>query len=288
MFNRNQKYQFLGILEPIARLVNRKKLRVLAYHKVGNIAAFEKHILHLRKFYNIIDIHTLNSVIEQGGGLKDNSVLITFDDGDRSFYENAFPILNKYKVPATLFVITGLLNSSIPFWWEELEYILGEEEGHKKAWEVKGWKNEERLSYFSIIRKTSTKPQLKTFQLNTKELIEMNLGGISIANHSHTHPMFDRCQVNTLKEELDKSSNYLKTNKLDYQYFAYPNGNWDLRSEMVLKEYNINLAFLFDHKLSDLKNPLRISRIRVDADLDLSEFMSKISGLHSLLYHKAI
>lgn len=38
------------------------------------------------------------------------SVVLTFDDGYRDFYTDAFPILKKYQVKATEYVISGFLN----------------------------------------------------------------------------------------------------------------------------------------------------------------------------------
>ena len=41
------------------------------------------------------------------GKFPKRSVWINFDDMDQTIYQNAFPILKKYKIPATGFVITG-------------------------------------------------------------------------------------------------------------------------------------------------------------------------------------
>lgn len=46
-------------------------------------------------------------ILLSGCSAKQAYISITFDDGWDSIYENAFPILQRYNYPATLFVITG-------------------------------------------------------------------------------------------------------------------------------------------------------------------------------------
>lgn len=271
-------------MEPFFRVSNSKKLRVLAYHKVENFTQFEKQIDFLNRNYNIIKVELLEKYFKGEAVLEDNSVLITFDDGDISVYKNALPVLKKYNLPAVLFIVTNLINSQDPFWWDEVEYYLNEN-GNETVWALKDVKNSERIDFIDNLRKNSGKDNLIYQQLTSSDLFDLHTNNITISNHSHTHPMFDRCTSSEITEELDRSINFLKSQSLAPFYFAYPNGNYDEDAERLLAKKNIKLAFLFDHKLSDLKNPLRISRIRVNASSPISEFKVKVSGLHSFLYN---
>jgi peptidoglycan/xylan/chitin deacetylase (PgdA/CDA1 family) len=51
-------------------------------------------------------------------------VAVTFDDGYADVVINALPILEKYQVPATIFIVVDAINSSAEFWWDQLEQIL--------------------------------------------------------------------------------------------------------------------------------------------------------------------
>ena len=261
-------------------------LRVLAYHTVHDPAKFEKQLHYLKEHFHLIDLHTLKNHLNKGEKLPKRSLLITFDDGDISVFENGLPLFKKYKIPSILFVITKLIDTSDPYWWDQIRYYLGGDEGHKKSWEAKTWKNEERLDYLEKLAGNSEKPQLKKDQLNNIQLKQLREAGMQIANHSHTHPMFDRCTEQELKYEISSSSKLLADFGFHKNVFAYPNGNYDPKAENILKKEGIEMAFLFDHKVNPKTiHPLRISRIRVDSDTDIKEFKVKVSGFHSFLYH---
>ena len=51
-------------------------------------------------------------------------VVLTFDDGYADNLWNAKPLLEKYELPATVFITSGSLDSPTEFWWDDLERIL--------------------------------------------------------------------------------------------------------------------------------------------------------------------
>lgn len=258
-------------------------MKVLVYHKIQDKAQFEKQILYLKSHFEIIDPILLKEYINKKRPIPENALMITFDDGDSTLYENAFPILKREKVPAIVFVITKLIGTNIPFWWDEIEYLLGEEEGYEKVWEVKTWPNEKREEYISQLRLDSKKESFKYPQLSYKELNEMQRSGILIANHSHTHPMFDKCTDKELENELSMSTLKLKEQGFTSEYFAYPNGNYSERAEKKLQQFGVEYVFLFDHKINNNNhiNPLRISRLKVNDNTPLWKLKFILSGWHS-------
>jgi peptidoglycan/xylan/chitin deacetylase (PgdA/CDA1 family) len=58
------------------------------------------------------------------GNIPDRAVVVTFDDGYADNLYNAKPLLEKYNIPATVFVPSGHIGSEREFWWDELERIL--------------------------------------------------------------------------------------------------------------------------------------------------------------------
>ncbi|MEP9852954.1 intercellular adhesin biosynthesis polysaccharide N-deacetylase [Staphylococcus aureus] len=76
-----------------------------------NKSQFESQIKWLKEHdANFITQKELIKYKEKGD-FPQNSVWVNFDDMDESIYRNAHPILEKYNVPATGFVITGEIGS---------------------------------------------------------------------------------------------------------------------------------------------------------------------------------
>ncbi|MDT0644597.1 polysaccharide deacetylase family protein [Zunongwangia sp. F363] len=243
---------------------------------------FEEQVRYLKNNYTIISILDLERHFNSGQALPSHSLLITFDDGDPSVLEKGLPVLEKYNLASVSFVITDLIDSSKNFWCRWVEKVYEKQgrsyrEARKKVNYLKNIPNQERIKYLSTLEKINGR-QLTSAELNYMESRKMFIG-----NHTHTHPIINNCTAKEVKEELLCAKQLFEKWDLEgYPFFAYPNGNWDDESESSLKKNGIKLAFLFDHKVNKkIINPLRISRIRVDADTELNEFKVKVSGLHS-------
>ncbi len=74
---------------------------------------FEKQMAYLKENgYSVIPLKQFYEFIRLERGLPEKSVIITFDDGWRSVYTKAYPVLKKYDFPATIFIYTDFLNAA--------------------------------------------------------------------------------------------------------------------------------------------------------------------------------
>lgn len=257
-------------------------LKVLAYHAVSDVDNFQKQLNYLLANYNLIGLDELKHFFATGNGLPVNPLMLTFDDGDISIYEKVLPIIKKTKIPAIVFIVTELLDTDKPFWWNEIEHYLGKKKGNNKVWEVKEWRNGKRLTYLEKLRENNSRQPLSYVQLSSQQVKEMQKEGIIIANHSHTHPMFNQCSANEIRKEISTSRSILELLGLEGNVFAYPNGNFSGLAEEVMIEQGIQMAFLFDHKINKGKtDPLRISRLIVNDSTPLWKLKFILSGWHS-------
>ncbi len=76
-------------------------------------AQFEAHLAYLRQSgYETISMQELSYALSQQMPLPPKPIIITFDDGYRDNYDNAFPLLRKYGYTATFFVFTQPIDAN--------------------------------------------------------------------------------------------------------------------------------------------------------------------------------
>jgi peptidoglycan/xylan/chitin deacetylase (PgdA/CDA1 family) len=107
---------------------------ILCYHKFNsddnssmNVEphVFEQQMKYLKdNGYRVISPRQLLDFLEYRRQIPKKSVLITMDDGYKSVYEVAWPILKKYDFTATLFVYTDYVGiSKKAITWDELRVL---------------------------------------------------------------------------------------------------------------------------------------------------------------------
>lgn len=65
----------------------------------------------LHNNYHFISMDQYMNFMLHGGSVPPNAVLMTFDDGYESFYTEVYPIMQKYHIPATNFVIVSTIDN---------------------------------------------------------------------------------------------------------------------------------------------------------------------------------
>lgn len=106
------------------------KIVVLMYHNIvfgrtggeynRDIYNFEHDLVFLRNRTQIIGFDELPYLQSGLKKLDTDASIITFDDGDLSIYAVAFPLLKKYNIKATFFIITDYVGTTGYVSWAQL------------------------------------------------------------------------------------------------------------------------------------------------------------------------
>ena len=98
---------------------NKKWLTILTYHSIGNEIEpdetvtpeeFEKQLQYIKDNYKVISLQDAVEYLQTDIKKLSDSIVITFDDGYSDNYHNAYPLLKKHSFPATIFLISDLIN----------------------------------------------------------------------------------------------------------------------------------------------------------------------------------
>lgn len=277
--------------------LNRRQVRVLAYHAIDDPEGFARQVEILAHRYHPISIADLDAARTGGAAPPERAVLVTFDDGYRSVLTEAAPLLSSYRIPAVAFVVAGLLDSCEPLWWDEAA-ALARQGGQTRTvnWanpaelvrRLKQVPDERRLEALQDLRGSASGPSPEGRHLTRAELGELRAHGFTIGNHSLTHACLPNCTTIKISHEIERAHATL-TEALGEPptAFAYPNGDADVRCRQVLKRLGYRMAFLFDHRVTRYRDqqPLGLSRLRVSTNAEPARFDAILAGTHSMVHH---
>lgn len=241
---------------------------ILIYHRIielpedrHNLAVFPdnfaSHLEYIQEKYSPMSLSDLAECL-QIHDLPHRAVVITFDDGYADNFLKAWPLLEMYQVPATIFTVSGAVNSRREFWWDELERIFYfienlpeqlslciQEQG--LSWPLSNMKQRQaafkdihqRLRLLPVVEREKVLKDLAnwagTTQNGRSENLPMKYSElcqiaqskfIEIGAHTKTHPVLSTQSPEDQYEEIVESR--LELEKiLDKQVrtFSYPYGN---------------------------------------------------------------
>ena len=88
---------------------------VLTYHRIRDdakqknisvsIPNFKRQMEYLKDNFSVVSLETIFTKKEKIENTIHDNVAITFDDGYKDNYQNAYPIIKQYKFPAAIFIV---------------------------------------------------------------------------------------------------------------------------------------------------------------------------------------
>ncbi len=176
------------------------------------------------------------------GALPDKVVALTFDDGFADFYETALPILTKYRLTATLYVVSGYVGNT------------------SRCLDHAGAQSLRFLSW--------------------SQLAEIEAHGIEVGAHTISHPALDTLSIGRAREEIVLSKRHLENGLgAKINSFAYPYGYYSqvVRDLVVSAGYTSACAVRYATSSSH-DDRFALCRQFVRHDADMSCFEALLAG----------
>jgi len=184
-------------------------LAILTFHSIEDrrsAISFPPHLFRygLAKLraqgYRSLGLSEAIEFLQKGAALPQRALVITFDDGYGTVYDEAFPVLQEFGITATVFLTTGDSRSIDP-------------DGRLSSREDRS-------------------------MLSWRQIIEMSRAGISFGAHTLTHPDLRRLAPERMEAEICESKEIIEdVLQRPVTSFAYPFGLFDARSREIVRKH---------------------------------------------------
>jgi peptidoglycan/xylan/chitin deacetylase (PgdA/CDA1 family)/CelD/BcsL family acetyltransferase involved in cellulose biosynthesis len=237
------------------------KFAILSYHRVGTEGVplycrldqrlFDEQMKYVRANYPVISMSQMYSELSCPSG-KTIGVVVTFDDGYLGTYTEAFPVLKKYGIPATVYLLAGSIENGCVEWYDRIFLALQQFSESKldllldrpRRFELNSaaarMQAAERIVSFlrtapetkrvEICRCLEDQVQLPEQALEGRmmtwqQIREMQAAGMSFGAHTMSHRVLSRLAPEELRYELSASKALIEERiGNEAADFAYPFG----------------------------------------------------------------
>lgn len=296
---------------------------ILGYHRVAQPSRdpyevcvsqenFGQHLEILHKYTRPMTLSQLVKGLKDGASLP-RSVAVTFDDGYSDNLYDARPLLEKYEVPATVFICTGYAGRE--FWWDELDRLVMSSSAQLDTlrlevrercfkWDPPAGRRDTKLpdkeqraqfhhelyhfllefdvheleEALELIRdwaSVESNKKAPSRALDHDELLKLGQGELmELGAHTQNHLMLPNLSLERQRDEIVSSKSTLEAVLNRPVYgFAYPNGRSTKHTKWIVREAG------FAYACTSLENVVRSA-----SDLhELTRFWQKDVGGESFM-----
>lgn len=277
---------------------NRRQAVVLMYHGVVpdedpmahgdwlqvRVSEFRQQMAYLKKHYEVVPLADLLRPQPAAPGRP--RAAVTFDDGYANVYRCALPVLRELGLPATVFVVTGHVDTRRLFWWDRLHLAaLPAETAAAHAAALKALPPARIDAALARILEASgrTVPAEAPESYRCAsgdELRALTASGlIDLGSHTHGHEILQGLSDEDTRATLRASLQALAGWGIATRLLAAPNGDYTEAQTMLMREQGFAACVstrpgLWSHPAL----PYRIPRFGIGRGTGLAEFALTISG----------
>ncbi len=279
---------------------------------------FERQMRYLKRNFVVLPFSRAVELLKTENDWPKSPLVISFDDGYRDLYLNAFPLLEKHNLSAMVFISTRSIDEGGTFWWDELrdlvennyldelklalenslspEYDLNfkhlQDIQDKKFFlekttsefkRLKGKYRDELLGKLKRLLKTTV--ETKRDLLSWKEIKELRKAGIEFGSHTHSHYLLTLEEENVVEEELKLSKRKLEENlKEKIEFLSYPSGLYNPEVKKLAEKSGYKAGcsntYGYNEKGADL---YALKRLSLEESQSLDDFIISLGRLFGAL-----
>ena len=284
-------------------------MTVMLFSPGTPIAVFKNQMEYLASNYYVCSLdEAVARLVSQD--VPDNTVVITFDDGYRDNYLNAFPTLKNLSIPATIFLATDAIGSQRILWHDRVfsafretrvmvldgfgdhsqkyrlstveEKLFAQGEFLKFIWSLDDHEKIFWIDFLVERLEVIDCKEVPDLMLSWEEVKIMHESGISFGSHTVTHPILSKLSVDRAREEIQESKAVIDQKlRTPIRTFAYPNGRKDDFNEStkrLLKEAGYVCALTTKFGANEIDEDLFDLRRATPWDQDIYTFGLRLSS----------
>ena len=324
-----------GLLPWRVRRALRGRTLVLMYHRVLTPAqverswshraivvereTFARHMAAVRRYFDVVSLEELERRLAQPDPGARPACLVTFDDGWRDTYTEAFPILRDQSIPAVVFLPVQFIGSDARFWQERMGALL------HRLWErcradaalaARARPVLARIDAEALLAAPPDRVRQVAMDLAQQrkradpagaaaalddllalvgedaahgdgfmtwpEVREMAAGGITFGAHSVTHRILTTLPLDEVAREAAQSREAVAGALGGVTTFSYPNGDWNEGVARAVGDAGFRTAFSTEPgSVGPGANRLALRRVNIHEDVTRTVplFLARISGV---------
>lgn len=269
-------------------------------------SSFIKQAKFLKQHFDIISLSEAVDLIKNRK-ITGTKVVITFDDGFQNNYDVAFKILSDLELPATIFIVSGLVNTTKSIWYCLLNHAISETRKKLLSWDderfdlsdtesksrsssalqtmLKRYPQNQLIIYLNGILEDLEFDILDDFEpgspyriLDTrsiKDMVSSNI--IEFGAHTESHSILSLISRESQKSEIRRSIDFVSdVTGNTCKFFSYPNGqieDYDNHTINILKQSNIIASVTAQAGNNDSNSDLmQLRRYGIGANISIKRF----------------
>ena len=275
--------------------MKKNKASILLFHRVHPVRdvmwdpidpkRFENILKFVKKNYTVLPL--LEILDTKPAPLKKPLAAITFDDGYRDFIEYSLPIMDRLKIPSSIYVVTDCISKNKPTWTFVVDYLFFNTSKLQIDWTIDTYflpddlrkdkfVNKKELITFCIKfkqyikkiteekRKILLQDLVRSFNdvtipadlmMSWKEVKQIINAGVEVGSHTVTHPPLATLSGADLDRELQLSkAEFFKNTGINTNVISYPVGSYNQQVKEASLRAGYNFGLAVNHTTYDVND----------------------------------